>query len=107
MEQASQMVAKAKALTEAVMDRPGSSGNEGGPSEDVSENEGDTSLRMMASKASLERNDAIKDNASDITHIGLESDLSQYHLASDDGAGPVSRDTTEQPPNNTKPASLL
>jgi len=40
-EQASQMVAKAKALKEAAMARPGSSGNEGSPSEDVSENEAD------------------------------------------------------------------
>lgn len=41
MEQASQMVAKAKALKEASIDRPGSSGNDGSPSEDVSENEAD------------------------------------------------------------------
>jgi ABC-type glutathione transport system ATPase component len=41
MEQASQMVAKAKALESSMGDRPGSSGNEGGPSEDVSENEAD------------------------------------------------------------------
>ena len=40
-EAASQMVAKANALREAAMDRPGSSGNEDGPSEDVSENEAD------------------------------------------------------------------
>jgi len=40
-EQAFQMAAKAKALKEAVMARPGSSENEGSPSEDVSENEGD------------------------------------------------------------------
>lgn len=40
MEQAFQMVAKAKALTESA-ERPGSSGNEGSPSEDASENEGD------------------------------------------------------------------
>lgn len=40
-EQAFQMAAKAKALKEAAMARPGSSGNEGSPSEDVSENEGD------------------------------------------------------------------
>lgn len=41
LEQAAQAVAKAKALQEAVTTRPGSSGNEGSPSEDVSENEGD------------------------------------------------------------------
>jgi ABC-type multidrug transport system ATPase subunit len=41
-EAASQMVAKANALQKAAMERPGSSGNEGGgASEDVSENEAD------------------------------------------------------------------
>ncbi|TVY58761.1 ABC transporter aclQ [Lachnellula suecica] len=40
-EQASRAVAKANALREAAMDRPGSSGNEGGPSEDISESEAD------------------------------------------------------------------
>lgn len=40
-EAASQMVAKANALQKAAMERPGSSGNEGGLSEDVSENETD------------------------------------------------------------------
>ena len=35
------MTMKAQALKDAVMARPGSSGNEGSPSEDVSENEGD------------------------------------------------------------------
>ena len=40
-EQAFQMTMKAKALKDAVMARPGSSGNEGPPSEDMSENEGD------------------------------------------------------------------
>jgi ABC-type glutathione transport system ATPase component len=40
-EQAFQMTKKAQALQDAVMARPGSSGNEGPPSEDVSENEGD------------------------------------------------------------------
>lgn len=47
MEQASQMVAKAQALKEASIDRPGSSGNEGTPSEDVSENEADGSKTLV------------------------------------------------------------
>lgn len=47
MEQASQMVAKAQALKEASIDRPGSSGNEGSPSEDVSENEADGSKTLV------------------------------------------------------------
>lgn len=43
---ASQAVAKANALREAAMDRPGSSGNEASPSEDVSENEADARSGM-------------------------------------------------------------
>jgi len=38
-EQASQILAKANVSKAASLDRPGSSGNEGSPSEDVSENE--------------------------------------------------------------------
>ena len=41
-EQASRAVAKANALRKAALARPGSSGNEGSPSEDVSESETDT-----------------------------------------------------------------
>ncbi|KAL2075784.1 hypothetical protein VTL71DRAFT_727 [Oculimacula yallundae] len=40
-EEAAHAIAKAKALQDAVTTRPGSSGNEGSPSEDVSDNEGD------------------------------------------------------------------
>jgi hypothetical protein len=46
------MVAKANALQKAAMERPGSSGNEGGPSEDVSENEADS--RTLAQSSELE-----------------------------------------------------
>ncbi|KAK0113195.1 hypothetical protein ONS95_014892 [Cadophora gregata] len=56
-EQAAHAVAKAKALQEAVTTRPGSSGNEGSPSEDVSENEGDNrssaTLVGIASKSMM------------------------------------------------------
>jgi hypothetical protein len=51
-ETASKMVAKANALQKAAMERPGSSGNEGGPSEDVSENEADS--RTLAQSSELE-----------------------------------------------------
>lgn len=50
-EVASQMVAKAEALQKAAMERPGSSGNEGGLSEDVSENEADN--RTLAQSGEL------------------------------------------------------
>ena len=63
------MVAKAKALNEAVMDRPGSSGNEGGPSEDVSENETDHKPRITASKTTLRGAESVKDSASVITQV--------------------------------------
>ncbi|PBP27904.1 heavy metal tolerance protein precursor [Diplocarpon rosae] len=67
-EQASQAVAKAKALKEAAMARPGSSGNEGSPSEDVSENEGDnrssTTLATLASKALLQEAEGYIDSGS-------------------------------------------
>ena len=49
---ASRMVAEANALQKAVMDRPGSSGIEGGASEDVSENEVDPQYgATLASRA--------------------------------------------------------
>ncbi|KAF8854696.1 hypothetical protein BDZ45DRAFT_706449 [Acephala macrosclerotiorum] len=66
-EQAFQAVAKAKALQEAAMDRPGSSGNEGSPSEDVSENEADnrssTTLvtPSLASKAFVRAAESLRD----------------------------------------------
>ncbi|CAL3969286.1 hypothetical protein PZA11_006127 [Diplocarpon coronariae] len=67
-EQASQAVAKARALKEAAMARPGSSGNEGSPSEDVSENEGDnrssTTLATLASKALLQEVDGYVESGS-------------------------------------------
>jgi ABC-type glutathione transport system ATPase component len=70
MEQASQMVAKAQALKEASMDRPGSSGNEGSqgsPSEDVSENEADTKTLVnanIASRAVVKAAESLMDGSS-------------------------------------------
>lgn len=66
-DKAFQAVAKAKALQEAAMDRPGSSGNEGSPSEDVSENEADnrssTTLvtPSLASKALVHAAESLRD----------------------------------------------
>jgi hypothetical protein len=72
-EAASQMVAKANMLREAAMERPGSSGNEGGPSEDVSENEADlrsgaTSVApsniSLATRALLRATEQVRDGDS-------------------------------------------
>lgn len=52
MEQASQMVAKAKALNDSA-ERPGSSGNEGSPSEDASENEGTATKALVTHDGTL------------------------------------------------------
>lgn len=68
-QQATQMMAKAKALKDAIMTRPTSSGNEGSPSEDVSENEGggdshSTTLATLASKALAQKPEAYRTNSS-------------------------------------------
>ena len=57
-EAASHAVAKASALQKAVMERPGSSGNEGTPSEDVSENEVDTMVTSLTSQTLANEIDA-------------------------------------------------
>ncbi|TAQ83126.1 hypothetical protein B7494_g8550 [Chlorociboria aeruginascens] len=68
-EAAFQMVARANALREAAMDRPGSAGNDGGPSEDVSENEADsrnsrTLTPSLASKALVRAAEGLRDGSS-------------------------------------------
>lgn len=66
-EQAAHAVAKAKALQDAVTTRPGSSGNEGSPSEDVSENEGDNrsaTLVGIASKTLIRGTKTYRDDSS-------------------------------------------
>ena len=90
-EQAFQMAAKAKALKEAVMARPGSSGNEGSPSEDVSENEGDTRsgstlvTSSLGSRALARAAETYRDTAS--------SDSSH----SDENSGDDKREDKERP----------
>ncbi|KAG4434977.1 hypothetical protein IFR05_009531 [Cadophora sp. M221] len=67
-EQAAHAVAKAKALQDAVTTRPGSSGNEGSPSEDVSENEGDNrssaTLVGMTPKTLIRGTKSFRDDSS-------------------------------------------
>ena len=70
-EAASQMVAKANALQKAAMERPGSSGNEGGPSEDVSENEADnrsstTLAPSLSAKAVVKVAEGLRADASNL-----------------------------------------
>ncbi|KUJ21987.1 uncharacterized protein LY89DRAFT_608651 [Mollisia scopiformis] len=78
-EQAFQAVAKAKALQEAAMARPGSSGNEGSPSEDVSENEADNRSSStlvtpsLASKALVHAAESFRDR-----DAGSSSDGSNF-----------------------------
>ena len=84
------MVAKAKALKEAAMDRPGSSGNEGGPSEDVSENEADNREPSLSSRAVVRGAESLQDGASSITHVDDtlpddKADHTKDHGMTDDG----------------------
>jgi hypothetical protein len=83
-EAASQMVAKANALQKAAMERPGSSGNEGGPSEDVSENEADnrsstTLAPSLSAKAVVKVAEGLRADASN-----LEESLMLEDSKSDD-----------------------
>jgi ABC-type glutathione transport system ATPase component len=80
-EQASQALAKANALREAAMERPGSSGNEGSPSEDVSENEADNRssatlvTHSLASQALVRAaEESLRDGSSSITNVDDNDD---------------------------------
>ena len=78
-EAASQMVAKANALQKAAMERPGSSGNEGGPSEDVSENEADnrsstTLAPSLSAKAVVKAAESLRTDASNLEESMLLED---------------------------------
>ncbi|RDL39683.1 Uncharacterized protein BP5553_04023 [Venustampulla echinocandica] len=84
-EQASRAVAKANALREAAMDRPGSSGN-GGPSEDSSESEADArSTNTLSIPAPASRVDGAAENprgaGSSVTGSNVDTlvdDASEY-----------------------------
>jgi hypothetical protein len=86
-EAASQMVAKANALQKAVMDRPGSSGNEGGASEDVSENEAETRssttlVPSLASRALIHATEGLQDGDSSMQG-SQASDLMEFDRSDD------------------------
>jgi ABC-type glutathione transport system ATPase component len=100
-EQAFQMAAKAKALKEAAMARPGSSGNEGSPSEDVSENEGENRRSStlvtpsLASRALVRAAESFRDAAStDGSHI-------------DDNSGDDKLDDDNRPPGSRREETPL
>lgn len=97
-EAASQMVAKANALQKAAMERPGSSGNEGGPSEDVSENEADN--RTLAQSRELQPDESARDVASptgdshaDDTLMGSIEGDGDSNAPSDPADDPQANDT--------------
>jgi hypothetical protein len=96
-EAASQMVAKANALHKAAMERPGSSGNEGGLSEDVSENEGDS--RTLALSQELRHPDSIAGSAGYIASPPGESQVDDTleDSGADEGNGNETADPIERP----------
>lgn len=87
-EAASQMVAKANALQKAAMERPGSSGNEGGPSEDVSENEADN--RTLAQSREFQHDESA---------LGVASPSAESH-ADDTLLGSIEGDVDSNAPSD-------
>jgi hypothetical protein len=111
-EAASQMVAKANALQKAVMDRPGSSGIEGGASEDVSENEAEsrgstTLVPSLASRALARATEGDGDSTmqgSQYSHAGDSIDFDKSDDRSDDQDEAKEYQTqAEAKPHDTKP----
>lgn len=108
-DKAFQAVAKAKALQEAALARPGSSGNEGSPSEDVSENEADnrsssTTLvtPSLATKALVQAAENLRDRdaaSSDGSNFGDDQhdDSKPPHDTQDDTKPPDAELGQEQP----------
>lgn len=79
-EHASRAVAKANALREAAMERPGSSGNEGGPSEDVSESEADPrhsgnalGVPSLASRALVRAAEHLRDSTPSVAGSNVDT----------------------------------
>jgi ABC-type multidrug transport system ATPase subunit len=95
-EQAFQMAAKAKALKEAVMARPGSSGNEGSPSEDVSETEGDNRSGSTLVTPSHGSNALVR--AAETYRTAASIDDSH----SDENSGDDKMDDGERPPGSKR-----
>jgi hypothetical protein len=94
-EAASQMVAKAEALQKAAMERPGSSGNEGGPSEDVSENETDS--RTLAQSRELQHPLSIAESTLDIASPAGDSEVD--HTLQEITSDEENSDRSSNPPD--------
>jgi ABC-type glutathione transport system ATPase component len=109
MEKASEMFAKAKALKESSLDRPSSSGNEGSPSEDGSENEADahgsTTLvsPSLASMALTRVAESSRDGASSVGGSTFGDDK-LAHEKSAENAQPGGDAGKGDPAANGKPA---
>lgn len=112
-EQASRAVAKANALREAAMDRPGSSGNEGGPSEDVSESEADPRTSgnglgapSLASRALVRAAENMRDSTPSVTGSNVDTlvdERGDENTSSDGEAGDV--DPTRSLPTERRNSS--
>ena len=104
-EVASQMVAKANALAQAAMDRPGSSGI-GGPSEDNSDNEADNrSGTTLAPSLALTRAPDGLGDANSSNSSSQASDISEDDKADDqkDGMVTTARDSDDDQSEDGKP----
>jgi ATP-binding cassette, subfamily B, vacuolar membrane transporter HMT1/ACLQ len=112
-EQASRAVAKANALREAAMDRPGSSGNEGGPSEDVSDSEADTRGGgnglvgpSLASRALVRAAENLRDSTPSVAGSNVDTlvdergdeNIADQDTSSDGKAGDAGPDPTRDRP---------
>lgn len=108
-EQASRAVAKANALREAAMDRPGSSGNEGGPSEDVSESEADTrggnSLvgPSLASRALIRAAENLRDSTPSVAGSNVDTLVDERGDGNTSSSDSDTSDARPQPPRESPP----
>jgi hypothetical protein len=94
-EAASQMVAKANALQKAALERPGSSGNEGGPSEDVSENEAESRRLGVASRPLIHSTAGRQDSSSSTSRSQADDTLEDDRA--DEGKAPQVPDAADRP----------
>ena len=114
-EQASRAVAKANALREAAMDRPGSSGNEGGPSEDVSESEADPRTGgnalggpSLASRALVRAAENMRDSTPSVAGSNVDTlvdERGDENTSSDGEAGDAGPDPTRNRPTERRNSS--
>jgi hypothetical protein len=108
-EQASRAVAKANALREAAMDRPGSSGNEGGPSEDVSESEADTRGGntlvgpSLASRALVRAAENLRDSTPSVAGSNVDTLVDERGDGNTSSSDSEASDARPAPPRESPP----